>query len=132
MLGLGCAGTLLLSGGKPRGGVTEAAALAALAGAAGVADAAILTEEDSFDTWENAIFSARLLLARRQRRVVVVSDAYHLPRAVLCFRAAGLTAVGSAAPGGLAGAPAAYLAATLRETAAFAGYAVKGRFRVNP
>jgi uncharacterized SAM-binding protein YcdF (DUF218 family) len=48
-------------------------------------------------TAENAHFVADLLLPRGERRVGVVTCAWHLPRATACFVAAGLIATGIAA-----------------------------------
>ncbi len=53
-------------------------------------------EGRSEDTWQNAAFSAPLLLAAGIHAVFLVSDADHLPRAVIAFRHAGIVA--TAAP----------------------------------
>jgi uncharacterized SAM-binding protein YcdF (DUF218 family) len=50
-------------------------------------------EEASRTTWENAQFSARMLKADGIQRVVVVTQAWHMPRAVWSFEHAGLTVV---------------------------------------
>lgn len=85
----GVAPRLLLSGG---GGQRrpEASAMRDLALARGIPAAAILTEAASRNTNENAIFSARLMRERGITSLILVSEAYHLPRARLLFRAAGL------------------------------------------
>jgi len=51
------------------------------------------SEEDSRTTWENAAFSARLLEQEQVRTVIVVSHAWHVPRAVWAFERHGLTAL---------------------------------------
>ena len=56
----------------------------------------ILLESTSRTTWENARFSATLLRQHGWHRVLLVSDAWHLPRALIAFRAAGVTAQASA------------------------------------
>ena len=86
----GVAPLLLLSGGG-RSTRPEAVAMAALAAAAGVTAERLLVEPDSRDTIGNAFNSAALLRARGLDSVVLVSDAYHLPRARMLFRRAGLT-----------------------------------------
>src|SRR5262245_6765000 len=50
-------------------------------------------EERSADTWENAEFSAELLRHDGVRTVMLVTHAWHLPRAIRCFSAQGLTVV---------------------------------------
>lgn len=56
----------------------------------GVPAAQIWTESESTSTYENALFSAQLLRARGLRKVVLVTEAYHMLRAAGCFRKAGL------------------------------------------
>jgi uncharacterized SAM-binding protein YcdF (DUF218 family) len=85
----GAAPLLLLSGGG-LGTEPEAEVMRRLALASGVPEAALLLEPHSRNTWENAEESARLLRRRGLRRVVLVSDRAHLPRAALLFRLAGL------------------------------------------
>jgi len=58
-------------------------------------------EERSRTTWENAQFSAQILLPAGVKRVVVVTQAWHMPRAVWSFEAAGFEVV--AAPVGFLG-----------------------------
>jgi uncharacterized SAM-binding protein YcdF (DUF218 family) len=111
----GVAPILLLSGGSAEQ-TTEAAAMRLLAVAAGVPDEALLCEERSRNTVENAIEAARLLGQRGLGRVVLVSHRPHLPRARLLFRWAGLSVVGSA--GVPPGSAAAALAAMLYEALA--------------
>ncbi|HLY47081.1 MAG TPA: YdcF family protein [Stellaceae bacterium] len=55
-------------------------------------------EDRSRTTWENAVFTARLLKPRGVQTVVLVTDAWHLPRALWCFERAGLTAMPWPAP----------------------------------
>jgi len=50
-------------------------------------------ETHSRDTWENARFSAEILRAAGITKVYLVTHAWHMPRAVLAFRRAGITAV---------------------------------------
>jgi uncharacterized SAM-binding protein YcdF (DUF218 family) len=111
----GAAPLLLLSGGG-RGAEPEAAIMRRLALAAAVPDRALLVEPNSRNTWENARESAWLLRQRGLRRVVLVSDRPHLPRAALLFRLAGLEIAGR---GGVPSpSPVSELAAIVREIAA--------------
>lgn len=50
------------------------------------------SEDASRTTWENAVYSARLLQPVGVRTVVLVSQAWHLPRAIWAFERAGLNA----------------------------------------
>lgn len=83
---------VLVTGGAPLGGTPE-----------GVVMRAVLVNEfktpvkwveaRSFNTEENAVFSAAILKREGIDRVYVVSQAWHLPRALGAFRKAGLTPI---------------------------------------
>jgi uncharacterized SAM-binding protein YcdF (DUF218 family) len=57
--------------------------------ALGVARERITLEAQSRDTYENALFTARLLAPNAGERWLLVTSASHMPRAVGCFRKAG-------------------------------------------
>ncbi len=46
-------------------------------------------ERDSRNTYENALFTQRMVAPKPGERWVVITSAYHMPRAVGCFRALG-------------------------------------------
>lgn len=72
--------------------ISEAARCARTAMRAGVPQDAILLEEISRSTEENAIETTALMRAHGWQTAVVVSDDYHLWRAQLLFEAEGVTA----------------------------------------
>lgn len=89
----GRARAVLLSGGLVAplpGDLPEADALAARLAGWGVPPSQIVTEAGSRNTRENAIESARVAAAHGWRRLLVVTSALHMPRAMGCFRAVGL------------------------------------------
>lgn len=71
---------------------TEADFLAAQLEAWGIEPERIVREDRARNTRENATFTAPLLEARGLRRVLLVTSAFHMPRAVGCFRAVGVDA----------------------------------------
>ena len=72
------------------GDVAESDRLAAKLVEWGVPPSHIVVEASSRNTRENAIESSRIAAARGWRTVLVVTSAYHAPRALGCFRAVGL------------------------------------------
>lgn len=93
----GRAPVLALTGGRdPLGGaaVAEAVALAARARDLGVPASALRIEAESSNTADNARFTAKILLAENRRTVWVVTQPFHLRRALFWFRRAGLDPLG--------------------------------------
>ncbi len=92
----GKAPLVVFTGGSPEPATTptEAQVALRLALAEGVPLEVCLLEEESRTTWENAAFVAPLLRERSMARVRVVTDRYHLPRALRCFWAHGIAADG--------------------------------------
>jgi uncharacterized SAM-binding protein YcdF (DUF218 family) len=116
----------ILMSGRGRKSVVEAEAMAALARDAGVPMQSIFLEDRSRSTMENASFSARIMRDRGWRTALVVTDALHLPRALLAFRAAGVQARGSAAwPGWRREALLAWLAEAVYEAVALPWYLIR-------
>jgi uncharacterized SAM-binding protein YcdF (DUF218 family) len=66
----------------------EAETAGRLFAALGIAKERITLESKSRDTCENALFSARLLDPRPEQRWLLVTSAWHMPRAMGCFRRA--------------------------------------------
>jgi uncharacterized SAM-binding protein YcdF (DUF218 family) len=120
----GIAPVILCSGGKPGNRTrSEADACRELLEAAGVPATAILLEETSRSTEENALESGRLMAAQGWQTAVIVSDQYHLYRAQHIFSDSGLTVYASGAA--LSPPPGEYLVSTLRELVALNWYVVK-------
>ncbi|WP_245651116.1 YdcF family protein [Paramagnetospirillum marisnigri] len=86
----GTVGHLLMSGGPVRHPRPESLVMRDLALAAGLAPERILTEETSVNTIGNARESRPMVEARGWTRLLLVSDACHLPRAIYVFRRLGL------------------------------------------
>ncbi|MCY3799058.1 MAG: YdcF family protein [Chloroflexi bacterium] len=116
----GIAPLVLCTGGQseyyPR---TEAAACLEILLAAGLPADAILMEERSRSTEENAIFSKRMLDDRRLSRVVLVSDSYHMLRAGWLFRVQGIQSVASPVKSNRIRDPRVYPVSLVREFIAF-------------
>ncbi|MBY6201993.1 YdcF family protein [Maritalea mobilis] len=89
-------------GGLGKHGPPEAEVMRDTLIAAGVPPDVIRLEDESHRTGENIRFAKPLLDGLGLRKVLIVSDAYHLPRATLLARRAGLIAEGSAPPLGTA------------------------------
>lgn len=84
---------ILVTGGNPDGyGRPEAQAMQAVL-ARDFRVATRWTEERSDNTRQNAEYSAEILLPQGVRRVALVTHAYHMPRAVAAFAAAGFEVV---------------------------------------
>lgn len=84
---------LLVTGGKPDGGSLSEAEImrSVLTSEFGVPVRWVETE--SIDTRQNALLSSHLLQTDGIHRVALVSHGWHLPRAVISFEAAGLSAI---------------------------------------
>ncbi|MDI3282905.1 YdcF family protein [Polyangium sp. 15x6] len=88
----GVAPHIVTSGGRRWGAQIEAEALRRALVRAGVPEEAVTTELWSLTTHENAAFSAEILRRREARRVLVVTCAWHVERAIQNFRRVGVDA----------------------------------------
>jgi len=93
----GLAGNLLFTGGQGDFGRPESIVAAELAQSLGVPAEDILREDHSHSTRENVENAAEICRAHGWRRVIVVSDPYHLWRARYLFARDGITAYPSPA-----------------------------------
>ena len=77
-----------------RSPIAEAEALARRARSLGVPESALRVEPASRNTADNARFTAKILLPEGRRRVWVVTQPFHLRRALFWFRRAGFDPLG--------------------------------------
>lgn len=92
----GKAPRLILSGGRlawQGERLSEADAMRRFLTDLGVPAATLLSEDRSRSTRENALYSAELLQVHGFQRVLLVTSALHMPRALATFRAAGVDAL---------------------------------------
>ena len=84
---------LVFSGGSGfvGGGTAEADIVSRKADTLGLPRARLILENRSRNTRENAVFSADLVRPKPGERWLLVTSAWHMPRAVGCFRQAGFT-----------------------------------------
>ncbi len=87
---------MIVSGGAVGHPTPEAEIMHAVALEAGVPTERIVIELEARNTFENAVFSHCIMEQRGWARAGVVTDAYHLPRALYIFRTLGIAAEGSA------------------------------------
>jgi len=88
----GKAPLILVTGGNvfPQEGLSvEATYSKAILASWGVPDDAILTESKSRNTRQNALYSHQILSAQGIDRILLVTSAFHMPRAAAVFRHAG-------------------------------------------
>ncbi len=84
---------IIISGGFPAhlNSISEAVKLKELLLTAGVADSLVTVEPNSLNTNENAKFTAQVLKEKfATSRVLLITSAFHLRRAMGCFRAQGI------------------------------------------
>lgn len=87
----GEADRLLFTGGLGRHPPAEAEVMRRIALDAGIDVAQIEIETASRNTMENAVNSVKIMSDKGWHNAILVSDRIHLPRAMLAFRALGIT-----------------------------------------
>jgi uncharacterized SAM-binding protein YcdF (DUF218 family) len=85
----GAAPILLLTGGAPAGARSGAEQMRDLLLIMGIPDNAMLLENSSRNTYENAKYSASMLESRGVRSILLVTSAFHMRRAVPLFEGTG-------------------------------------------
>lgn len=95
----GLAKFLIVSGGNDvEDGANEASAMREIALAAGISSEQIILEPKATSTFENLLFSQKILEQRKLKSVIVVTEPYHMPRAAMIARKLGLNFSSSPAP----------------------------------
>jgi uncharacterized SAM-binding protein YcdF (DUF218 family) len=89
----GAAPVILVSGGRRWEGISEAEALGLTLEGLGVPRSAILREFSSLSTCENARFASKILRARGASEIGLVTNDWHMPRALCCFEREGFRAL---------------------------------------
>lgn len=59
----------------------------------GVPEHAVFAETAANTTWENAVYMKTMLAGKGVKRIVLVTSAWHMPRAVWCFEANGFEVI---------------------------------------
>ena len=81
---------MLVSGGVPKRGAPALASMMQWTAKNELGAEAIWSEERSADTRENARYSAEMLKEKGVRKVLLVTSAWHMPRAIGCFQDEGI------------------------------------------
>jgi uncharacterized SAM-binding protein YcdF (DUF218 family) len=105
------------SGSLKDGHVSEAEIVGRTADTLGLPRTRLILEDRSRNTHENAAFTADLVKPKPGERWLLVTSAWHMPRAVGCFRAAGFT---------VSPYPVDYRTAGRRDAFRFQGFASEG------
>ena len=69
---------------------SEAADMAAILQIMGVPEDAMIEEPNSLNTYQNAIYTKKILAEKGIKKVILITSAFHMPRAVLIFRRQGI------------------------------------------
>jgi uncharacterized SAM-binding protein YcdF (DUF218 family) len=96
---IGKAPLIVVSGGNrpgTQGTDAESVHAAALLTRWGVPAGAILTETESVNTYENAVYTGRILDRHRLKTILLVTSALHMRRALATFQSAGIDATAAA------------------------------------
>lgn len=83
---------IVVAGGAPEDELPESVAMRRLLIAFGVPEQAILQETQSRNTWQNTLNSKAILQQHNVNRVLLITSAFHMRRAIAVFEAAGIDA----------------------------------------
>lgn len=121
----GVAGHIIMSGGRGKHPPAEAVVMQRLAVNMGVPPDAIILEDSSSSTFDNARHCVAIMKQHHWKDALVVSDSYHILRSVFVFRALGRQARGVASEGRGDTATGKWIFYHLREVAAILWYGVR-------
>jgi uncharacterized SAM-binding protein YcdF (DUF218 family) len=111
---------LVTCGGTGDAPLSEAEAMQRVAVGAGVPAADVVLEDRSTSTLEHAAVGAAIAAREGWGRLVVVTDRYHLPRALFLFRRFGLSVTGDPVRGRGEGSRRRWVESAIREIPAWA------------
>lgn len=94
----GRAPLIIVSGAALDGGVSEASMMASALERDGVPASAIIQEDHSLTTHQNAIYSANILRQHQIQQFLLVTSALHMPRAMASFQKLGLHPIPASSP----------------------------------
>ncbi|WP_323000442.1 YdcF family protein [Castellaniella sp.] len=89
---------IIVSGAALDGGVSEARMMASALERDGVPTAAIIQEDHSLTTHQNAVYTAKMLRQHGIQRFLLVTSALHMPRAMASFQKQGLSPIAAPSP----------------------------------
>ena len=89
---------IMVSGGHGASGFDEAAVMRGSLLRAGIPDTAILADSGGTNTRATAEHAVALMHNRQLKRVIVVTQYFHIPRSILALRQAGATDISAAYP----------------------------------
>jgi uncharacterized SAM-binding protein YcdF (DUF218 family) len=84
---------IILSGGRSDPGLPESTDMATILISLGIPSTALVQDPYSLNTYENAVNVHKILLARGINRVLLVTSAMHMPRALHTFRHLGIDTI---------------------------------------
>jgi len=93
LLKLGFGEYLILSGGDKAGGKIEAEVMYEVALNEGIPPEVLIKEPYSLNTYENALYTKKILSYDNERKIILVTSPYHMQRATLCFEKQGIEVI---------------------------------------
>jgi len=94
----GLAPVIVVSGAALDGGVSEARSMANSLIEQGIPESGIILEQNSHSTRENGVYTARKLATHHLKRVLLVTSALHMPRAMAVFEKLGVDVMAAPSP----------------------------------